>query len=148
MRNRLRIFAFFVVCAIVGTLVGSGIGAAVAPPAEGDISVANARITTNADTTIVAALGAGNAIQVLWMTVHVEVAGTSSLLRIEDGVGGNILATLDTGDDNNRLSIVYPVFGDAGAFGYELTENTVLNAETTGTGAATIVVNVGYREGS
>ena len=98
-----------------------------------------ARITTNADTELFAAPGARERINIRWITVDVESSGTGSLLRVEVGVGGNIVTTLDTADDNNRLERVYHIM--APSKGYALALNTALNAETTGSGAATIVVN-------
>lgn len=107
---------------------------------------ANSRITTNTDTEVIAAPGAGKRIVLLSLTIDVETAGSSSKARIEDGAGGDIIGTLDTSDDNNRLDRVWHADGRSGlsAEGRPMSENTALNVETTGSGAATIVVNVVY----
>ena len=99
---------------------------------------ANSRITTNTDTTVIAAPGANQQIHVKWITIDVEVEGTASLVRIEDGAGGNVLAAFETTDGTASLDRWYD------GIGLVLSSNTLLNAETTGTGAATIVINVGY----
>ena len=100
---------------------------------------ANSRITTNADTTVIAAPGATQQIHVKWITIDTEVQGTASLVRIEDGVGGNVLAAFETTEGTAPLDRWYD------GIGLVLTTNTLLNAETTGSGAATIVINVGYK---
>ena len=106
---------------------------------------ANARITTNADTELIAAPGLGRRINIWSYTVDVEVAGTASLLRLENGAGGNVLGTLDTADDNNKLDRAYHASDNsAPARGYPLNENAALNIETSGSGAAVVIVNVIY----
>jgi hypothetical protein len=106
------------------------------------VNQANSRITTNTDTAVVAAPGAGERVNVRWITIDVEGAGTGSLARVENGAGGDVVLTLDTSDDNNRVERVYHV--KPPSRGYQLDENTALNVETTGSVAATIVVNVEY----
>lgn len=100
---------------------------------------ANSRITTNTDTTVIAAPGGGQQIHVKWVTIDVEVEGNASLVRLEDGAGGNVLVALETTDGTAPVDRWYD------GIGLVLSENTLLNAETTGTGAATIVINVGYK---
>ncbi len=101
----------------------------------------NAVITTDTDTTLFAAPGNRERINIRWITVDVQVGGTATALaRIEDAAGGNIVATLDTSDDNNRLERVYHV--KAPSKGYQLSVNTALNAESTSnSSAATLVIN-------
>ena len=99
---------------------------------------ANSRITTNTDTTVIEAPGANQQIHVKWITIDLEVEGNASLVRIEDGAGGNVLAAFETTDGTASLDRWYD------GIGLVLSSNTLLNAETTGTGAATIVINVGY----
>jgi len=109
------------------------------------IFTANSRITTDTDTTVIAApssnAGKPERINIRSITVDVETAGSGSKLRLEDGVGGNVLATLDTGDDNNRLERVYHT--DPPFKGYPLSTNTALNAETTSS-TGVVVINVEY----
>ncbi len=99
----------------------------------------NARFSTNTDTSLFAAPGNRERINIRWITIDVEVGNTTALVRLEDGVGGDVIATLDTSDDNNRLERVYHV--KAPSKGKQLSLNTALNAETTGGAAATLVIN-------
>tara|TARA_R110002020_G_scaffold226485_3_gene436905 strand:+ start:158 stop:505 length:348 start_codon:yes stop_codon:yes gene_type:complete len=105
---------------------------------------AYARITSNTDTTLVAAPGAGQRIVVLWWSVDVEALGAGSTLRIEDGVGGNTLLRKTCATLNDRTFDWYAMDGLA-IHGLQLSDNTALNAETsTSDATATICINVGY----
>ena len=46
---------------------------------------ASSTISSNTDTSVIAAPGAGQRIVVLWWSIDVSAAGAGSLLRIEDG---------------------------------------------------------------
>jgi hypothetical protein len=103
------------------------------------------RITTNTDTVLIAAPGAGKRIHLWSVTVDVEVAGTTSLLRLENGIGGDVIASLDTSDNNNRISRAWHTGKDSSsARGLALSENTAFAAETTGSAAATLNITVVY----
>ncbi len=97
----------------------------------------NDTITTDTDTALVAAPGAGQRINVRWITIDVQVANASGLILIEDGVGGDVIATVDAADDNNRIERVFHVEG--ASRGRQLTENTALNAQSSDIG--TVVIN-------
>lgn len=100
-------------------------------------------ISTNTDTTIGAAPGTGQRIYVLWMTVTVSAAGTTSRAVVTDGVGGAPLARLATATADAILNINYS--SDNRSFpGRPLTENTALVITTSGAGAATINYDVAY----
>ena len=100
-------------------------------------------ISTNTDTTVGAAPGTGQRIYVLWMTLTVSVAGTSSRAVVTDGVGGAALARLATATADAMLNVNYS--SDDGNFpGRPLTENTALVITTSGTGAATLNYDIAY----
>lgn len=100
-------------------------------------------ISTNADTAIIAAPGNGERIHVLWMTFTVSVAGTTSRLRVENGVGGNVLGRMATTTADAMLNVNYgTAFRDFP--GRALSENTALNVNTSGGAAATVDYEVGY----
>lgn len=102
----------------------------------------NSRITTDTDTALVAAPSAAppERLNIRWITVDVEASNASGLVRIEDGVGGNVIATIDCSDDNNRLERVY--LTNRGSRGYQLTAATLLNAESTSVaGGGVVVIN-------
>ena len=101
-------------------------------------------ITSNTDTSLVAAPGNGQRIIVLWWSIDVSAAGAGSLLRIEDGAGGNTLLRKGPATLNDRTFEWFAMDGMA-IHGLELNENTALNAETsTSDGTATLVINVAY----
>lgn len=100
-------------------------------------------ISSNTDTAIVAAPGAGQRIHVYWVTFTVSVAGTSSRLRLEDGVGGNVLARMATATADAILNLNYTT-GFRTWPGRALAENTALNVNTSGSAAATINYEVCY----
>jgi len=102
-----------------------------------------ANITTNRDTVLAAAPGLKEKIYILWMSVIVKIAGTSSRLNIEDGAGGASIARMSTISADSELFRNYTT-GDQGVPGRPLTENTALNFETTGSGPANIDVEVAY----
>ena len=71
-------------------------------------------------------------------------AGAGSLLRLEDGSGGNTLLRKSGATLNDRTFEWFAMAGMA-IHGLQLTENTALNAETsTSDGTATLVINVAY----
>lgn len=97
------------------------------------------RISTNTDTDVVTApSGAGEAVEISELLITVEVAGTTGLLRLEDGAGGAVIASLRDADGqvSHHWGKQHPK---------RLTAATALNAETTGTAAATFNVTVTYR---
>ena len=101
-------------------------------------------ISSNADTSLVAAPGSGQRIVVLWWSIDVAVAGTGSLLRLEDGAGGDTLLRKGGATVNDRTFEWYAMDGMA-IHGLQLSDNTALNAETsTSDGTATWVINVAY----
>lgn len=107
-------------------------------------SVARGTISTNTNTAIIAAPGAGQHIDILWMTFAVSVAGTTSRLRVENGQGGAVLARMATVTADNLLNVRYAT-GVPARIGNQLDDNTALNVNTSGGGAATIDYEVGYR---
>jgi hypothetical protein len=101
-------------------------------------------ITSNTDTSLVAAPGNGQRIIVLWWSIDVAAAGAGSLLRIEDGAGGNTLLRKGPATLNDRTFEWFAMDGLA-VHGVQLSENTALNAETTTSdGTATWIITVGY----
>ena len=105
---------------------------------------AYSKISSNTDTSLIAAPGAGQRIVVLWWAVDVEAAGAGSTLRIEDGAGGNTLLRKTCATLNERTFDWFAMDGLA-IHGLQLTENTALNAETsTSSGTATVCINVAY----
>jgi hypothetical protein len=101
-------------------------------------------ITSNTDTSLVAAPGNGQRIIVLWWSIDVSAAGAGSLLRIEDGAGGNTLLRKGPATLNDRTFEWFAMDGMA-IHGLQLSENTALNAETsTSDATATWVINVAY----
>ena len=105
---------------------------------------ATATISANTDTTIIAAPGANQRIVVLWGAIDVSAAGAGSLLRLEDGAGGTSLLRKSGATVNDRTYEWYAMDGLA-IHGLQLSENTLLNAETsTSSGTASWVINVGY----
>ena len=101
-------------------------------------------ITSNTDTSLVAAPGNGQRIIVLWWSIDVSAAGAGSLLRIEDGAGGNTLLRKGPATLNDRTFEWFAMDG-LPIHGLQLSENTALNAETTTSDApATWVSTVGY----
>jgi hypothetical protein len=100
-------------------------------------------ISTNTDTAVIAAPGAGQRIYILWMTVTVEAAGTSSRLRVEDGTGGGVVARMATATADALLNINYSGH-DRETSGRSLSVNTALNFNTSGTAAATLNYDIAY----
>ena len=101
-------------------------------------------ISSNTNTSLVAAPGNGQRIVVLWWSIDVEAAGAGSLLRLGDGSGGNTLLRKSGATLNDRTFEWFAMAGMA-IHGLQLTENTALNAETsTSDGTATLVINVAY----
>ena len=105
---------------------------------------ATSSISSNTDTLVIAAPGAGQRIGILWLSIDVSAAGAGSLLRIEDGAGGTSLLRKSGATVNDRTFEWYAMDGMA-IHGVQLSENTALNAETsTSSGTASYVINVGY----
>ena len=101
-------------------------------------------ISSNTDTSLIAAPGSGQRIVVLWWSIDVAVAGTGSLLRLEDGAGGDTLLRKGGATVNDRTYEWYAMDGMA-IHGLQLSDNTALSAETsTSDGTATWVINVAY----
>ena len=87
-------------------------------------------ITTNTDTTIVPAPGAGELRKIKALLIGVSVIGTTAAIAFEDGVNGDVLFShLAVA---GGISVVFP--DDAPLL---LTAGALLNAATTGGGAAT-----------
>jgi hypothetical protein len=107
------------------------------------IFTAEGTISTNADTAVIAAPGAGERIYINWFTVTVAAAGTTSRLVIENGVNGAPIARMATATADALLNINYST-GNRNFPGKALTENTALNFETTGGAAATINYEICY----
>lgn len=101
-------------------------------------------VASNTDTTLAPAPGLGQRIEVLWFTLTVSVAGTTSRARLEDGVGGAVLGRLATATADAILNINY-AGPDQHSSGRKLTENTALNLNTSGAAAATLNYDVLYR---
>ena len=105
---------------------------------------ATATISSNSDTTIIAAPGANQRIVVLWWAIDVSAAGAGSLLRLEDGAGGTSLLRKSGATGNDR-TYEWDAMDGLAIHGLQLSENTLLNAETsTSSGTASWVINVGY----
>jgi hypothetical protein len=100
-------------------------------------------ISSNTDTAVIAAPGTGERIYILWLTIDVSVAGTTSRLRVEDGVGGGVIGRLATTTADAILGINYAT-GFRDWPGRPLTENTALNINTSGGAAATVNYDIGY----
>ena len=101
-------------------------------------------ISSNTDTSLIAAPGSGQRIVVLWWSIDVAVAGTGSLLRLEDGAGGDTLLRKGGATVNDRTYEWYAMDGMA-IHGLQLSDNTALSAETsTSDGTATWVINGAY----
>ena len=101
-------------------------------------------ISSNTDTSLIAAPGSGQRIVVLWWSIDVAVAGTGSLLRLEDGAGGDTLLRKGGATVNERTYEWYAMDGMA-IHGLQRSDNTALSAETsTSDGTATWVINVAY----
>ena len=101
-------------------------------------------ISSNTDTSLIAAPGSGQRIVVLWWSIDVAVAGTGSLLRLEDGAGGDTLLRKGGATVNERTYEWYAMDGMA-IHGLQHSDNTALSAETsTSDGTATWVINVAY----
>lgn len=100
-------------------------------------------ISSNANTSIGAAPGLGQRIYVLYATITVETAGTTSRAVLTDGAGGSVLARLATTTADTMLNINY-LGTDRREGGRPLTENTALNITTSGGAAATINYDVVY----
>lgn len=99
------------------------------------------QISTNTDTAIIAAPGSGERIYVKYLKISVSVAGTSSRARVENGVGGDVILRAATTSADSAVE-GYFATQDRTRNGYALNENTALNVNTSGTGAATIDVMV------
>jgi len=102
-----------------------------------------ANITQNKDTVLAAAPGLKEKIYILWISVYVKIAGLSSRLIVEDGQGGTPVIRMSTISADTEFFRNYTT-GNPAIPGKPLTENTALNFETTGSGAANIDVEVAY----
>ena len=101
-------------------------------------------ISSNTNTSVIAAPGSDQRIVVLWWSIDVAAAGAGSLLRLEDGSGGDTLLRKSGATLNDRTFEWYAMEGLA-IHGRQLSKNTALNAETsTSDGTATWVINVAY----
>ena len=107
-------------------------------------TVARGVISTNADTAVVAAPGAGQHLEILWITLTTSVAGTTSRLRVENGAGGGVIARMATVTADALLNLNYAT-GLRERIGNQLDTNTALNINTSGGAAATVNYEVGYR---
>lgn len=93
-------------------------------------------ISSNTDTAIYTPT-ADETVHVLWMTLSVSAAGTTSRLRVEDAVGGAVLARLNTSTADAILNINYATTKVA-IPGRRLTKGNALNINTSGSAAATV----------
>lgn len=100
-------------------------------------------ISTNTDTAIAPAPGVGQRIHILWVTLTVGTAGTSSRAVITEGTGGAPLGRLATATADSILNINYGT-GFRDFPGRILPENTAVTVTTSGTGAATINYDIAY----
>lgn len=91
----------------------------------------------NTDISVANAPGLGQRIYVVWFTITVSVAGTTSRAVVTDGIGGNVLGRLATATADAILNINYSA-GMRDNVGRPLTENTALVVTTSGAAAATI----------
>ena len=103
----------------------------------------SARITTDTDTELFAApssnAGKPERINLRSFTMDVEVAAASAVVRLENGAAsGDIIATIDAADDNNRVDRAFHV--NRGSRGLPLSENTALSAESTSVAGGGVVV--------
>lgn len=100
------------------------------------------QISSNTDTAVVAAPGNGERIYVKYVKISVATAGTGSRARVENGAGGDVILRAAT----TAADASAEFYGDQGEgrnyAGYALSENTALNVNTSGSGAATIDVVV------
>jgi hypothetical protein len=100
-------------------------------------------ISTNTDTAVIAAPGAGEQIYLHYISVSVSVAGTSSRLVAEKGANGTALFRMATATADGFADANYST-GRKNFPGLALGVNTALNIETSGTAAATVEVTVIY----
>lgn len=112
------------------------------------LHVSRGSVATNADTLIVPVPDIGMRAYVLWLTLTVSVAGTSSRAVVSlDNSSGAVLARLATVTADGLLNLTY-VTADKNFPGNMLTrsDGTLggLNLNTSGTGAATINYEVAY----
>lgn len=108
------------------------------------ISIARGSISTNADTAVIAAPGNARKIYVYWIVICVNVAGTTSRFRAENGVAGSVLARLNTTTADTMLQVFYNNGLEKNWPGSPLSDNTALNFNTSGGAAATIDYEVAY----
>ena len=104
---------------------------------------ASGSVTSNTDTTLGAAPGAGQTIHVVWFTITVSAAGTTSRAVVTDGAAGNVLGRLATATADAILNINYSA-GHRDNVGRPLTVNTALVLTTSGAAAATVNYDVCY----
>jgi hypothetical protein len=100
------------------------------------------QISTNTDTAIVPAPGNGERIYVKFLSVGVATAGTTSRLRVENGQGGDVILRCATTSADVEVATLLDPGGSRLYNGYALSENTALNVNTSGSGAATVEVRV------
>lgn len=107
--------------------------------------VARGTISTNTDTTIVAAIASTDipvrGVYLLWATFAVSVAGTTSRLILNQGVGGAVVARMSTVTADALLNLNYTTTYKEWP-GNPLTS---ININTTGGAAATVDYEVAYK---
>lgn len=107
--------------------------------------VARGSISSNTDTTVVAAITSADqpvrGIYILWASFAVSVAGTTSRLILQNGVGGAALARLNTTTADTFLNVNYTTTYKDWPGNYV----TGININTTGGAAATVDYEIAYK---
>lgn len=83
------------------------------------------------DTTLFAAPGAGQTAYVQWVLITVTTPQASSVITLENGVGGDALIRVNTTSSDDPTHYV-DFRGGKGSDGLQLSANTALNAEVSG----------------
>lgn len=112
------------------------------------LQIARGNITTNTDTAVVTPStvvpSGGERVYIYWITITVKTAGTASRVRVENGVGGSVLARMSTVTADALLNLNYTTGDMKNWKANALSAAAVLNINTSGTGAADIDYEVGY----
>lgn len=101
-----------------------------------------ASLAANADTAVVTP-AADETVYVYWITAMVSVAGTTSRVRVENGVGGGKIFRMATVTADTSLQQFYDG-GNNNWRGDALSPGAVLNINTSGGAAATVDMEICY----
>jgi hypothetical protein len=107
------------------------------------ITTATSAITSDTDTAVIAAPGAGQQIYIIWLAARVKTAGASGRLVFEMGSGGTAFASMSTATADTEMFHNYAT-GVRYFPGLPIGNNVALNAETSGGNAADVDITVCY----